>query len=81
MKKQKDVSIQEGKDKFVHGRKIGPKEAQNMGLKIDLLKKDDINWSIINEIHMRSEVFFDSEYTNPNQRKKIIFDKNDYLLF
>ena len=71
-----NMSSLNDKDRFVHGKMIGPKEAQDIGLIINRLEKDSPVWNILWEVYLRSEVFL----TKNSDISKLFFDKSNFLL-
>lgn len=71
-----NMSSLNDQDRFVHGKMIGSKEAQDIGLIINRLEKDSPVWNILWEIYLRSEVFL----TKNSDISKLFFDKSNFLL-
>lgn len=66
--------------RFAHGRMIGPKECEDLGLNIMTLEKEDPSWNLLWEIYLRSEIFLMANSNPQQQIAKVFFDSQNFLI-
>ncbi len=66
--------------RFAHGRMIGPKECESLGLNISILQKEDSSWNLLWEIYLRAEIFLMINSNPQQQASKVFFDNQNFLM-
>lgn len=65
--------------RFSHGRLIGATEAQDVGLHVEILGRDDELWAAYWELYVRAEVYMQSAAIGNTIVRKIFFDRASTL--
>ena len=66
--------------RFAHGRMIGPKECESLGLNVSILEKEDPSWNLLWEIYLRAEIFLMINSNPQQQASKLFFDNQNFLI-
>ena len=66
--------------RFSHGRMIGAQECNDIGLNIEILKKEDPLWNLLWEFYVRAEVFMMINSKPQEAVAKLFVDSQNYLL-